>query len=244
MPLLVWLLLLAAQRASAPPQPTAGKLAQHRNLGKAFYENPTAQKLAVEQFQKALALAPDSPRERLNLALAMIAAGQTTEAIAELEKVQAQDSALPHTWFNLAVQWKKAGEYEKSQRQFEGFVARVPSEPAGHYNLGVLHKLANRNQEAIAAFETASRLDPNLAAPHFQLYNLLRQAGRREEAAERLKQFQRAKDAQANAPSQEDMEWSWYSEILDPVDAQAAEAEDQPAPKGWPGLSRSMTTGA
>jgi len=38
---------------------TEEQLAMHRNLGKAFYENPTTQQLAVSEFQKALALAPD-----------------------------------------------------------------------------------------------------------------------------------------------------------------------------------------
>src|ERR1700691_5669511 len=47
-------------------------LAQHRNLGKAFYENPTTQQLAVREFQQALELAPDSTRDKLNYALALL----------------------------------------------------------------------------------------------------------------------------------------------------------------------------
>ena len=39
--------------------PTDEQLARHRNLGKAFYENPTTQNEAVEEFRKALALAPN-----------------------------------------------------------------------------------------------------------------------------------------------------------------------------------------
>ena len=42
------------------------ELWHYRNLGKAFYENPMTPREAVEWFQKALELAPDSPRERLN----------------------------------------------------------------------------------------------------------------------------------------------------------------------------------
>ncbi|HXU46102.1 MAG TPA: hypothetical protein VN783_11300, partial [Thermoanaerobaculia bacterium] len=38
--------------------PLAERLWHHRNLGKAFYENPTTQYEAVEELKKALDLAP------------------------------------------------------------------------------------------------------------------------------------------------------------------------------------------
>ena len=229
--------LMAAQSAGPVLE---DQLARHRNLGKAFFENPTTQAQAVTEFGKALAVAPQSARERLNYGIALLAAGKTAEGIAEIQKVQAQQSALPHTWFNLGVQFKKAGEYDKAKEQFDGFASRVPSEPTGHYNLGVLLKLANRNPEAIAAFETASKLNPNLAAPHFQLYNLYRQSSRRDEAAVQLKLFQSAKDAAAGSPTSEDMEWNWYSEILDEVDLKNA-AVASGAPREWKFLPRRLS---
>ena len=235
-------LFLLCLYSAAGYQAIEERLARHRNLGKAFFENPTTQKESVEEFRKALQLAPNSTRERLNFGLALLAAGQTVAGIAEVEKVQKQDASIPHTWFNLGVQYKKAGEYAKAQPQFAGFVKLVPGEPAGHYNLGTLHKLDNRNDLAIQAFETASSLDPNLAAPHFQLYNLYRQAGRRDDAAKRLQLFQKVKSDQANAAVPEDMEWSFYSEILEVIEPRVAETKPveskfvpQPAVKG-PGV--------
>ena len=56
---------------------------RHRNRGKAFYENPTAQTQAVEEFRKAFALAPDSARERLNYGLALLRA-----VIEEVDRAQ------------------------------------------------------------------------------------------------------------------------------------------------------------
>src|ERR1700677_1691890 len=75
-------------------QPDQVKLQQYRNLGKAFYENPTTQKEAVEQFRQALALAPGSAREQLNYALALLRAGDTNGGVAQLEKVQKLDPKL------------------------------------------------------------------------------------------------------------------------------------------------------
>src|SRR5882724_5533474 len=77
------------------------RLAQHRNLGKAFYENPTTQPQAVVEFKKALDLMPNSSREKLNYGLSLLRAGKVAEGIAQLKEVQLKDPKLPHTWFNL-----------------------------------------------------------------------------------------------------------------------------------------------
>src|SRR5215831_18692389 len=66
------------------PQPPGDALARHRNLGKAFYENPTTQQKAVDEFKAALDLAPASARERINYGLALLRAGRTADAVAEL----------------------------------------------------------------------------------------------------------------------------------------------------------------
>ena len=88
---------LFALQGSGKPGSRAELLWQYRNLGKAFYENPTTPHEAVEQFRKALALDPDSARDRLNYGLALLRAGDTGRGVAELEKVQRQDPSLPHT---------------------------------------------------------------------------------------------------------------------------------------------------
>jgi Tfp pilus assembly protein PilF len=197
----------------------------YRNLGKAFYENPTTQLQAVDEFRKALDLAPDSAREQLNYGLALLRAGQTAKAVAQLQKVQKEHPDLPHTWFNLGIVYKKDGEFAKSLPQFQQFVELVPREPVGHYNLGVLYKQEDRMEDAVREFQTAIRLNHNLAAPHFQLYNAYRTMGRRDEATKELQEFQRLKKAQEGAAIPEDMDWCDYAEIYDPIDMRA------PAPR-------------
>jgi tetratricopeptide (TPR) repeat protein len=209
--------VLLGQRPEAP----ADRLAAIRNLGKAFYENPTTHKEAAAEFAKAVAAAPGSARDRLNYGLALLRAGSTKEGMAELERVQKQDPALPHTWFNLAIQWKKFGETEKALGQIRRFVQLAPKDPPGHYNLGVLLKQSGDTAGAIAAFRRTSELDGRLFGPHFQLFNLYRQAGQMETAKKELEIFQRLKKEREGDPIPEDLEWSWYSEILD---------EPEPAP--------------
>ncbi len=236
-----WRLLLLAMGAVAWLEPhaleisptTDDRLWQHRNLGKAFYENPTTQYEAVEEFRKALELAPHSARERLNYGLALLRAGKTDEGIAELERVQAQYPTIPHTWFNLGIQYKKRATAEGNARaigQFEKMIELVPNEPISHYNLGYLYKITGRQQDAVRQFEIASRLDPNLAGPRFQLYNAYRdpQSNRQEDAARELARFQAIKKQQAGAVIPEDLEWSFYSEIFDPTDSSAGETDPAP----------------
>lgn len=206
--------LCAAQTGSSPQE----RLWHYRNLGKAYYENPTTQIQAVGVFKKALDMAPDSPRERLNYGLALIRAGKTNEGVAELLAVQKQDPKLPHTWFNLGIIYRKQGEFEKAIPEFKEMTRLVPDEPVSHYNLGVLYRQTDHAEEARKELETAARLNPNLAAPHFQLYNIYRQAGLKDAAAQQLATFQRLKKQQEGAVIPEDMEWSDYAEIYDPID--------------------------
>jgi Flp pilus assembly protein TadD len=199
-----------------------------RNRGKAFYENPTTQNLAVDEFRKALALAPNSNRERLNYGLALLRAGKIPEGVAELKRVQASDPKLPHTWFNLGIQHKKNGETAEALAAFQRMVQLVPDDAVSHYNLGVLLKLENKLPEALAQFQKAAELNPSLAAPHFQLFNSYRIAGDREKAAKELAIFQDLKKVQEATGNTEDVEWNDYAEVYDPIDPTPIAPDPQP----------------
>ena len=211
------LLLFAAPVARAACDPDGEALWRHRNLGKAFYENPATQYEAIGEFEKALALCPDSVRERVNYGLALVKAGQSERGIAELEKAQEQDPTIPHTWFNLGVAYKQNSEYAKATAQFERMVELAPDEPISHYNLGVLYKLDGRAEEAVRLFERAARLDPNLAGPHFQLATAYRQARRADDAKRAMDTFREIKARAAGDAVPEDLEWSYYAEIYETI---------------------------
>ena len=214
-------LLWAAESASV-----AERLAQHRNLGKAFYENPTTHAEAAAEFKMALDLAPNSVRERLNYGLALLSAGKVAEGIAQLEWVQRRDPKLPHTWFNLGIRYRNAGKNAAAIAQFEHMAQLAPDEPIAHYQLGTLYLLQDRTDAARRQFQLAARLDPRLVAARFQLFNLYRQAGLTEEAARAFAEFQRLKKETADADTPEDVDWCQYAEIYDPAPA----VRPKPAP--------------
>ena len=213
-------LLLPAQ------QPNADLLWHHRNLGKAFFENPTTQKEAVEEFRKALAMQPNSVRERVNLGLALVKAGETKAGADELEKAQKQDPSVPHTWFNLGILAKRDGDAPRAIQQFEQMVKLVPEDAVSHYNLATMYKQTGRTADALREFELAAKLNANLAAPHLQLFNAYRAAGRPADSQREIAIFQKLKKQQEGAPVAENMEANDYAEILDVIDA--------PTPAGPP----------
>jgi len=206
--------------AQAPPVDSA-RLARYRNLGKAFYENPTTQKQAVEQFRLALALAPNSTREQVNYGLALLRAGDVERGIAELETAQKADPRIPHTWFNLGVAWRKQAMLDEALAQFRGMERLVPDEPVTHYQIGSILKTKGDLAGAVKEFEMARQLNPRLAAPHFQLYGLYRQV-RPDASAAELGIFQDLKKRNEGAPIPEDMEWSSYAEIYEPSEPVSA----------------------
>jgi tetratricopeptide (TPR) repeat protein len=221
---------ILAAACSKPPR-NQNLLDQHRNLGKAFYENPTTQQEAVREFQQALAIAPNSARDKLNYALALLKVqGREEEAIKLLQEVQRQDPSLPHTWFNLGIYYRRQGDAKRAIEQFEGMLARTPDEAIAHYQLGTLYNQTNRRSEAQAQFEKAAELDPQLAAARFQLYNLYRLEGNAEQANRYLADFQQIKAVQKSWVIPENVEWCNYAEIYDPPEARA-EAAAPPEPK-------------
>ncbi len=197
---------------------TADQLAQARNLGKAFYENPTTQKEAVEQFQKALDLAPDSPRERINYGLALLHAGQTEQGIAELEKAQKQDPKIPHTWFNLGIAFKNDSRTDDAIREFQGVINLIPDEPVSNYNLGVLYRLSGKPEDAVKEFRLSEKYNPDLAGPHFALATARRQSTP-EDAAKENAMFLQIRERQKGSAVPEDLSWSYYAEIYDPAES-------------------------
>lgn len=222
---------MALLAASCSRKIDVAQLTEHRNLGKALYENPATQQEAVREFRQALDLDPNSVREKVNYGLALLrAGGHDAEAERLLLDAQRQDPALPYTWFNLGIAYKRRGEVQPAIAQFQGMVAHAPTEPIGHYQLGALYRQVNRNAEAREQFEQAAKLDPLLAAARFQLYNLVRLSGQAAEADRYLAEFQRIQAIQKAWVTPEDVEWCVYAEIDDPPEARApAPAPPEPS---------------
>jgi len=215
-------------KSAGAAQAAEAELWRHRNLGKALFETPTTLPEAAAELKKALQLAPDSFRDRLNYGLALLRSGDRMGGIAELEKAQKQDPALPHTWFNLGVAYKRERRYPEAIRQFERMIELAPDEPVSHYNLGLLYDLTGRAPDALKQFQVAAKLDPRLVAPRFQIYNHYRLGDDEAAAKLALADFRQAKEQQKAADDTEDMDWCFYAELYDPAQAHPATRDTSP----------------
>lgn len=193
------------------------QLWRSRNLGKALFETPTSVAQAPLELKKAADLAPGSFADRANYGMALLRAGQTEAGVVELLKAQKQDPQSPHTWFNLGIAYKRLGRLPDAIRQFERMVELVPDEPVSHYNLGYLYRQAERVPEAVKQFEIAARLNPNLVAPRFAIFDYYRLNGGEQQAAAALATLLEVRKRLETAGGTEDMEWSFYAELVDPV---------------------------
>ena len=151
------LALLVAASLCYPAQMSAQsrvadeELWHHRNLGKAFYENPTTHPDAEAEFAKASALS-QSLRDYVNYGLALLEVGHFDKAIEEFqtaERLEAQQQPgkpkLLHIPFGLGIAYKKksdtSGQLSDKQKAIEGFEAVIrddPDESMANYNLGLL----------------------------------------------------------------------------------------------------------
>ena len=229
--------MLIVTAADVPP--AEDRLWEHRNLGKAFYENPDTHVQAVTELHEALLLNPNSVRDRINYGLGLLRAGQTDAGMAELMKAQRQDPSNPHTWFNLGIAYKHAGDYDKAIEQFQGMIKLVPNEPVPHYNLASVLRSKGDTEAALPEFLEAEKLNPNLAGPHFQLFSLYMRAQKREEAAKERAAFEEVKKRTEGAAVAEDMEWCSYVELDDPPETRPSAAseptkyDDKVVSTGW-----------
>jgi tetratricopeptide (TPR) repeat protein len=213
----------ASGTATSASAAEEGRLASLRNLGKALYENPATQYDAVEVLREAWEVSGEA-RDRVNYGLGLMRAGREEAGLAELAAAQGEAPEIPHTWWNLGLAAEKAGRYEEAQRQLAGLLERVPGEPAAHYHLGVLAKLTGDLPAALDHFERSAAADPYFAAPRFQLAASYRQAGRAEEAERATAAFRELKRLQTDDAVPEDPDWSFYSELFDPLAATPAAA--------------------
>jgi hypothetical protein len=208
------------------------ELWHHRNLGKAFYENPTTHPQAEDEFAKAAALS-QSARDYVNYGLALLQVGKFDKAIeafqtAERLERQQQPGAqrLLHIPFGLGIAYKKksdiSGLTSDKQKAIEGFEAVIrvdPDEPMANYNLGLLYEeVDNSVARALTRYEAASK-HSDIPETHFTLARAYRSLNRTEDAARENQSWQKIRAAEAGTqPSPERTEWSFYREIYDPAE--------------------------
>ena len=183
----------APVEAVPPPKQTdwraADPLVQLTNRGVALLEQYDYAK-AVEAFEQALALAPDSTQTRLNLAIAVFnRAGKDDVARTEqlLDQVIAAAPNDVAALFFRGIMHQYSGRDEQAAVLFERVLEAYPRDACTWYLLA--RSRAHLGQSSRVALEHAIEANPALASAHYDLMRVAAQEGKRDEAKARQAAF-------------------------------------------------------
>jgi tetratricopeptide (TPR) repeat protein len=108
----------------------------------------------------------------------LAAAGQTTEALARLDKLLAQQPRDPQLRFQKGVILAETQHPGEAREIFAKLTADYPEIPEPHNNLAVLYAAAGEYEQARAALDAALRANPNYAVAHQNMGDIYAQLAR------------------------------------------------------------------
>jgi tetratricopeptide (TPR) repeat protein len=146
---------------------------------------------AVEQFEKAIKQAPDTPELNYYLASSLIEQKDTERAAAFLKEEirRAPDSFKALT--KLAYLAYLAGDNDSCRTWLEQASAKTQEWFETHLVYGLLLNRLGRYEEAVVRLEEAVRLEPTYPKSYFQLATAYRRTGNETKAAQSMETYQR-----------------------------------------------------
>jgi tetratricopeptide (TPR) repeat protein len=137
---------------------------------------------AIIQYQKALAIWPESADGHARLGDAFFTRGHMDEAIVQYQKALAIKPDLAEAHNNLGCCFLQKGRVNEAITQFQKALEIKPDFAEAHNNLGYSLSEIGRVNEAIAHFQRALEINPDFAEAHYNLGNSLFLIGRVDEA--------------------------------------------------------------
>ncbi|MBZ0258701.1 tetratricopeptide repeat protein, partial [bacterium] len=177
----------------------AESLARFRALGLAYMEEDDFPN-AVDNFEQAVKLAPDSAKDAVNLGKSYYHAERFDDGIKSLKQALELEPDNAVARYNLGLIYKTQGNFKDALPCFEAIAKNGPQDAALYYNLGLSLVNLNRNQEAVPWFEKTLKLDPAHTSAIYQLMLFAARNGQRERSRELQKQFQQYKKTEEQRP--------------------------------------------
>lgn len=157
--------------------------------------------LATEYLQKAVEIAPKSKEARFELAVNLMDAGRTAEAIPHLREALVLDPNQAEVQTRIGAALASQGDFKQAELHFVEAVRLAPTSDSALNNLGLAMAHQGRFEEAIAEYRRALSLAPKSSDTHFNLASALEQLGRLDEAREHFAATLRILPSHAQAAS-------------------------------------------
>ncbi|HWT12056.1 MAG TPA: sulfotransferase [Allosphingosinicella sp.] len=136
---------------------------------------------AVAALEGAVAVRPDLPMLRLNLAGALAEAGRLEDSLAAVAEAARIAPGEPACLVELARAHARLGDSEAALAELERAAALIPEDPSLQVEIGLTHAGGGRLAEAEAAYRRAIALSPGFAPAFLYLGILLEHSNRAEE---------------------------------------------------------------
>ncbi len=160
---------------------TSGNFMAHDGLGQCL-ANRGGLDEAIDQFQKALNIAPGYPEIETNLILALTRKGRTDEAITHLQTLLKEYPNNAQAHYDLGNALLRKGNSQGAIAAYEKTLSIQARYPAAHYNLGIALDQNGQIDEAIAHYREAVQEQPNYPKAYYLLGNDLLHKGRVDDA--------------------------------------------------------------
>ncbi len=139
---------------------------------------------AVGDFRRVLSLRTDFLPALINGGIALISAGNLTEAGEFLEKARKLNPAPAELHFGLGLCRERLGDFHGAVTAYREAIARNPRFPDAYNNLGVVYDRLDDLPTAVDCFRHATALHPQFAQAHQNLGNALLRMGQARAAAD------------------------------------------------------------
>jgi tetratricopeptide (TPR) repeat protein len=152
------------------------------NISGACYSEKNELSLAINSFEKALAISSDYTEVHYNLGVAYQKNNQLDEAIKQYKTAILLKHAYSTAHNNLGLIYLEKKQIESAIKCFEWAIAYDPEYAEGHNNLGAGYQEFKKYTDAKKQFEKAISLNPNYAQAHHNLGILCEMIGLPDEA--------------------------------------------------------------
>jgi len=155
---------------------------------------------AIEEYKKALSIAPNMYFARNNLGSLYLQDQQFENAESEFRTVIEGNRADANAYFNLGNVYLLTKRLDEATDLIQQGITREPQSAFGHFLMGSVMLQKGKPDEAEKQLRAALEEDPSIANAHLALANLYLKQNRNTEVVEELQSFLRQSPDSSYAP--------------------------------------------